>query len=194
MHISVSRLARFFAVLGGLALSALIILTCLSILGRSVNSLLHGDLMQAVVPGFANLLLATGIGPINGDFELVEVGMVFTIFAFLPLCNLNGAHASVDIFTALLPQRVSDVIRMIVEFIFAAVLILIAIQLFAGMESKRGSGQTTLLLGYPLWWGYAASVPGALVAAFVAAYIAFCRFVEVLTGRSMLPAEKEANH
>jgi len=194
MHIYVSRLARFFALLGGLALSALIILTCLSILGRSVNSLLQGDLIQTVIPGFSKLLLATGIGPVNGDFELVEVGMVFAIFAFLPLCNLNGAHASVDIFIGLLPQRVRDAIRMIVELIFAAVLILIAIQLFAGMVSKRGSGQTTLLLGYPLWWGYAASVPGAVVAALVAVYIAACRFVEVLTGRTVLPVEMEASH
>ena len=194
MHTLVTRLARSFAVLGGLSLSFLIVLTCLSILGRSLNSLLHSDSVQAVVPGLANGLLAAGIGPINGDFELVEAGMAFAIFAFLPLCQLNGAHASVDIFTATLPLRISRLLRMLIEMIFAAVLILIAVQLFAGMESKRGSGQTTLLLQFPVWWGYAISVPGAITAALVSVHIAFARMIELATGRVLLPPELEADH
>jgi len=194
MHTLVTRLARSFAVLGGLSLSFLIVLTCLSILGRSLNSLLHRDSVQAVVPDLANGLLAAGIGPINGDFELVEAGMAFAIFAFLPLCQLNGAHASVDIFTARLPSRVSGILRMVIESIFAAVMILIAVQLFAGMESKRGSGQTSLLLQYPVWWGYAISVPAAITAALVSVHVAFARMIELATGRVLLPPEMEETH
>ncbi|MFK7858250.1 MAG: TRAP transporter small permease [Granulosicoccus sp.] len=194
MHTYVTRLARSFAILGGLVLSALIVLTCLSIVGRSINSMLHGDLLQSFLPGLANALLATGVGPINGDFELVEAGMAFTIFAFLPLCQLNGAHASVDIFTAKLPIGINRFLRMTVEIIFAAVLILIAVKLFAGMQSKHNSGQTTLLLQFPVWWGYAISVPGAIAAAFVAVHIALSRFIEVMTGREILPPEVESDH
>lgn len=194
MNTIVTRLARTFAILGGLVLSALIVLTCLSIAGRSINSLLHGDMLQAFAPGLANMLLATGVGPIDGDFELVEAGMAFTIFAFLPLCQLNGAHASVDIFTATLPGRISRVLRMLVEIIFAAVLILIAVKLFAGMESKRASGQTTLLLQFPVWWGYAISLPGAVAAALVGVHIAVSRLIEITTGRTVLLAELEAEH
>ncbi|MFK8079497.1 MAG: TRAP transporter small permease [Granulosicoccus sp.] len=159
-----------------------------------MNSLLHGDALQSLVPGLAKLLLATGVGPINGDFELVEAGMAFAIFAFLPLCQLHGAHASVDIFTATLPPRINRILRMVVEIIFAAVLILIAFKLFSGMESKRASGQTTLLLQFPVWWGYAFSVPGAVAAAFVALHIALSRLVEVATGRIILPSELESEH
>ncbi len=194
MHKIITRLARAFAILGGLVLSLLVILTCLSIVGRSLNTVLHSDFAQAFAPGLANVLLATGLGPINGDFELVEAGMAFAIFAFLPLCQLNGSHASVDIFTGKLPLRINRLLRMVIEFVFAATLILIAVQLFAGMESKRGSGQTTLLLQYPVWWGYAMSVPGAFAAALVSVHIAVSRLIEVATGRVVLPPELEADH
>ena len=194
MHAFVAALARAFATLGGLALSALIVMTCLSIAGRSLSSLLHGDAVQSVAPGLANALLAAGVGPIDGDFELVEAGMVFAIFAFLPLCQLAGAHASVDIFTSRLPPRAERALRAAVETLFAAVLVLIAVQLYAGMQSKLRSGQTSFLLQYPVWWGYAASLAGAVVAAFVAVYVAFARVVEAATGRAVLPPEAEAEH
>ena len=194
MHHYVNKLARVFAILGGLALSVLIVMTCLSIIGRSLNSVLHGDFLQAFAPGLASALLATGVGPINGDFELVEAGMAFTIFAFLPLCQLNGAHASVDILTSKLPQRINSFLRLLIEILFAAVLILIAVKLFAGMESKRNSGQTTLLLQFPVWWGYAISVPGAIAAALVSVHIAVSRLIEFTTGRLVLPPELEADH
>ena len=188
MYTLVDRLARLFALLGGLVLSALIVMSCLSIIGRALNSLLHSDAVQAMAPGIANALLATGVAPINGDFELVEAGTAFAIFAFLPLCHLSGSHASVDIFTARLPPRLSQLLRTVIEFVFAAVLILITVQLFAGMMSKRGSGQTTFLLQYPIWWAYAASFAGAIVAVLVAVYVAFAHLVELITERTILPA------
>ena len=168
MYSFVDRLARLFAQLGGLVLSALIILTCLSIAGRSLIGVLHADWVQASIPGIAVALIDLGVGPINGDFELVEAGMAFSIFAFLPLCQLNGAHASVDIFTSALPKRVNRMLRIVIEIVFAAVLVLIAWQLFQGTLSKRNSGQTTFLLEFPIWWAYALSLVAAAVAAFIA--------------------------
>ena len=194
MHGFMDKLARLFALLGGAVLSALIVLTCLSILGRSLNTILHGDFMQSVMPGIASALLATGVGPINGDFELVEAGMAFAIFAFLPLCHLNGAHASVDIFTEKLPVRINRFLRMLIEIVFAAILLIIARQLFLGMLSKQGSGETTLLLQYPVWWGYAISVVGAIVAAIVGVYVASVRLIEFKTDSDIMPVETGAEH
>ena len=151
MHTIVSWVARTFAILGGLVLSALIVLTCLSIVGRAANSMLHGELVQSYMPEFAGVLIGTGVGAINGDFELVEAGMAFEIFAFLPLCQLSGAHASVDVFTARLPLRINAVLRLCIEIVFALTMVLIAVQLFSGMQSKHASGQTTLLLQFPVW-------------------------------------------
>ncbi|MEM9011106.1 MAG: TRAP transporter small permease [Pseudomonadota bacterium] len=193
MHAIVERLARLFALLGGLVLSALIVLTCLSIVGRSLNTVLHGDLMQGALPGLANALLELGVGPINGDFELVEAGMAFAICAFLPLCHLHGAHASVDVFTSALPPRTNRALGVVIEIVFVGVVVLIAWQLFLGMESKRNSGQTTLLLQFPVWWAYAVSVTGAAVAALVSIYVAAMRTLEAVTGRQILPERMGAD-
>lgn len=194
MNKLINKLARLFAIFGGIALSALIVMTCLSILGRSLNSLLHSDFVQGIAPEIARKLISAGIGPINGDFEIVEAGMAFTIFAFLPLCQLSSSHASVDIFTAKLPKRLNQFLLLVIELVFAAVLILIAVKLFAGMESKRNSGQTTLLLQFPVWWGYAASVPGAVAAALVSVYVAVCRLIELFSGKEIIPPEQEVVH
>jgi len=194
MYPYVDRLARYFAQLGGIVLCALVILTCLSIAGRSLNGILHADWMQSLLPGLAATMLDLGVGPINGDFELVEAGMAFSIFAFLPLCQLHGAHASVDVFTSALPLRANRLLRAIIEIVFAAVLLLIAWQLFEGMQSKRNSGQTTFLLEFPVWWSYAVSLVAASMAALVAVYIAAMRVVETATGRRTLPPELEADH
>lgn len=194
MYSFVDRLARIFAQLGGLVLTALVIITCLSIAGRSLNGVLHADLVQNIMPGFASALIDLGVGPIKGDFELVEAGMAFAIFAFIPLCQLNGAHASVDVFTSALPIRVNRFLRAIIEVVFAGVLILIAWQLFEGMQSKRNSGQTTFLLEFPVWWAYATSLVAAIVAALVSVYVASMRIVETLTGHRILPSELEADH
>ncbi len=188
------KLSRLFALLGGIVLTVLIVIVCLSVLGRSLNSVLNGDMMQQALPDLANYLLALGIGPINGDFELVEAGMAFAIFAFLPICHLNGAHASVDIFTQHLRLRMNRFLRMMIEFVFAAVLIIIAYQLFQGMLSKLNSGQTSFLIQFPVWWGYALSVTGAIVAAIVGVYIAGLRVLEFSANRDILPVEMGADH
>ena len=189
MHGYFLKLARIMAYVGGTVLSLLIVLTCVSIAGRLLNGVLHG-----IGTGWAQSLLDLGVGPLNGDFELVEAGMAFAIFAFLPLCQITGGHASVDIFTNRMGPKVNRVLRWVIEMVFAAVLILIAVQLLAGMQSKLRSGQTTFLLQFPVWWGYALSLVGAVVAAVVAVYLAVMRTVELVTGRSVLPADLGADH
>ena len=194
MQTFVDRLARAFSLLGGVTLTFLIILICLSVLGRSLNGIFHSDGIEALMPGFAAWALSTGVGPINGDFEIVEAGMAFAIFAFLPLCQLHAAHASVDIFTSKLPPRVFVWLRALIEVVFAAVLVLIAWQLFLGTGSKFRSGQTTLLLQFPVWWSYTASLVAMTVAALVGVYVAYARLAEAATGRVLLPQEDGASH
>lgn len=187
-------LARGFAFAGGLVLTALILLTCLSVLGRSLNGILHGDFLQGAAPGFADALLATGVGPINGDFEIVEAGMAFAIIAFLPLCQLHAAHASVDIFVQALSRRVQAALRFVIEVVFAAVLVVFVWQLYLGSMSKMRSGQTTLLLEFPVWWSYMVSLVAMAVAAFVAVYVAWMRGVEAFSGQAGLLPNEGAEH
>lgn len=190
----VAFLARFMAVLGGLVLSVLVILTCLSVLGRGLNTFGHSDFLQGFSEVAAAALLATGVGPITGDFELLEAGVAFAIFAFLPITQLYSAHATVDIFTAALPRRANKALVTFWEVVLTAVILLISARLFAGLQSKVAYGETTFLLQFPIWWAYAASFAASVVAAIVAVYCAFARIAELATGRSFLPHSEGASH
>lgn len=185
LHRIMMFLARAMAILGGLVLSALVILTCVSVLGRGINTFLHWDVIQAAAPALSERLLDTGIGPVWGDFELVEAGIAFAIFAFLPLCQITAGHASVDIFTARLPRRANRFIQMIVEIAFAAVLIVIAWRLYEGTISKMRYNETTFLLQFPIWWAFGLSLVAAVVAAVVGVYMALVRIVEFATMRTI---------
>ena len=192
MYSLIKKLAHAMAVLGGLVLISLILLVCTSVLGRSVGTVLHGAFMQTNFTDFSNWALGVGIGAINGDFELVEAGVAFAIFAFLPLCQLSGSHATVDVLTSKLSLRSNQVLEMISECLFALVLGLIAWRLFAGMEAKQRYGETTFLLQFPIWWAYAASFLGAALAALVSIYMAIIRILEALSAKELLTENESA--
>jgi len=186
MHRFMNGLARLMALAGGLVLSALILLVCLSVTGRALNTFLHSGLANTLMGDFTKTLLATGVGPILGDFELVEAGVAFAIFAFIPFCQITGGHATVDIFTAALSVRANRLIQMVVDIVFAIVLIVIAVQLYEGMLSKIRFNETTFLLRFPVWWAYAASLVGAVVAAVIGVYIAIVRIIEFFGNRTIV--------
>lgn len=185
MHKLMTWLARSMAYLGGAVLSLLIILTCVSIIGRLLNGFFHGDLMMGIAPGFSNWMLGW-VGPVNGDFELVEAGVAFAIFAFLPLCQITAGHASVDVVASAFPRQVNRLLRMVTEVVFAAVLVLIAWRLGAGLVSKFSNGETSFLLEFPVWWAYAISTVAAVVAAIVGIYMGAVRTIEFFTGRILV--------
>ena len=185
-------LARAVALLGGLVLVALVALICISVLTRALGTFGNWDGLEATVPALAAWLAGT-FGPIPGDFELVEAGIAFAIFAFLPLCQMHGGHATVDLFTDRLPGRGSAWLIAFWELALAGALVLIAVQLGEGLAGKRRTGETTFLLQFPVWWSYAASYAAAGVAALVGIYCALARIAEAGTGRPVLPREVEAD-
>lgn len=186
-------LARIMAVLGGAVLTLVIFVTCFSVAGRMLNGFLHGGVAQGLFPELADRMIAAGVGPLLGDFELVEAGVAFAIFAFLPLCQITGGHASVDIFTSKLPRTVNRGIQLAIDWVFAAVLILIAWQLYQGMLEKVRYNETTFMLQFPVWWAYAASLFAAVVAALVGLFVALARVGEILTGRVILHGNEGAD-
>ncbi|KAJ04516.1 TRAP transporter small permease [Sulfitobacter mediterraneus] len=189
MHRLIQSLARLTALAGGFVLIVLIVLTSLSIIGRSVNKLLHNDFFQQKMTGFSQALLDLGIGEINGSYELLEAGVAFSIFSFLPLCQLYGSHATVDVFTAALPLRANRWIAAFWEIVLALVLLLIIWRLYEGMQRYIGNGETTLFLQFPVWWAYAASFAAGVVTCIVAAYCAVMRLLEAVQNHSILPSE-----
>jgi TRAP-type C4-dicarboxylate transport system permease small subunit len=189
MHRLIQSLARLTALAGGLVLIALILLTTLSIIGRSLNKVFHNDFFNQTLTGLSQFVLDLGVGEINGSYELLEAGVAFAIFSFLPICQLYGSHASVDVFTSLLPRRTNRWIAAFWEVLLAAVILLIILQLYGGMERYIRNGQTTLFLQFPVWWAYAASFAAGVVACITAVYCAVIRIGEALTDKNILPSE-----
>lgn len=198
MFLKIHGLVRWFAwltaILGGFVLAAVIVMICLSITGRTLSSLLHSGPMQAYATGFANWLLAAGIGPIRGDFELLEASMPFIIFSFLVWCQLSSGHATVDIFTDRLRPRAKRVLRAVTEIGLAAALVLVAMMLHEGMAQHQRRGSTTFVLQFPLWWSFFAALIPAYVAAGMACYVACIRAAEAALNRPLIPSETGADH
>lgn len=189
MHRLIQSLARLTALAGGIVLLGLIVLTTLSILGRSISKFFHLDFFDTTLASFADGVLALGVGEINGSYELLEAGVAFAIFSFLPICQFYGAHATVDIFTSFLPRRANRWIAAFWEVVLAAVIILIVLQLYGGMERYIRNGQTTLFLQFPVWWAYAASFAAGVVACITAIYCALVRLGEAVRDHNILPSE-----
>ena len=154
MAVFFDGLARFTAYLGGLVLLAIVIMTCLSIGGRAI-----GDWL--------------GLGPIPGDFELVEIGIGFAIFAFLPWCQIRRGHATVDILQPRFGQRVNGLIDLISDLLMFVAAVLIGWRLWQGMLDKKGYAETTFILQFPVWIAYAAALAGAAVFVAVSLYCVY---------------------
>jgi TRAP-type C4-dicarboxylate transport system permease small subunit len=167
---AIEWLARMLAIIGGLVLVAITVLTVVSITGRA--------------------FVRQGLGPIPGDFELVEAMTAFAVFSFLPWCQLRGAHATVDVFTSFFPDRVNRVIDLVSEVLMSLVITLIAWRLWYGLQDKIRYNETTFILQFPVWWGFAAAMAAALVAVLISYYMTFIRIQEVIAGRREFgPAE-----
>ncbi len=170
----VHALAKWLAIIGGLFLVAITVMTVVSIVGRS--------------------LIFAGLGPVPGDFELVEAGTGFAVFAFLPWCQLNRGHASVDLFTNYLPPAANRVLDLLWEIVLGFVTFLIAWRLWIGMLEKRDYGEITFILQIPIWWGMALCAVATVVGALVAAYMIVIRAMEVVQGRALLGPTTGAIH
>ena len=147
---AITWLARVMAILGGLALTALILITVVSVSGRA--------------------LVFAGLGPVPGDFELVEVGTAFAVFSFLPWCHLTRNNASVDILTNFFSTRINLYIDVVVDILMFVIAVIIAWRHWLGTLDKTLYGETTFILQFPIWWAYAASMVGAAVFVIVAAW------------------------
>jgi TRAP-type C4-dicarboxylate transport system permease small subunit len=170
----VQALARWLAIAGGLVLVAITVMTVVSIVGRT--------------------FIWAGLGPVPGDFELVEAGTGFAVFAFLPWCQLNRGHATVDLFTNYLSAGANRVIDLLSEIILGLVTLLIAWRLWVGMFEKRDYGETTFILQFPIWWGMALCAAATIIGVIVAVYMIAVRAKEVAQGRSLLGAGTGAIH
>ncbi|MAU98765.1 MAG: hypothetical protein CMP81_23275 [Fulvimarina sp.] len=154
------------AFVGGLFLLVIVVLTCLSIAGRSL------------------LTLGVCCGPVPGDVEMIEIASAIAVFLFLPFCQLKRGHVTVDIFAGLMGPRGVRLTDLVGNVLMSAAAIVILWRLELGFEDKLRSGETTFILAIPLWWGYAASLVGAAAFALVSVYTVLRSVRELSTGKA----------
>ena len=162
----IERVAQALAVIGGLLLVLLVVLTVVSISGR------------AMIP--------LGLAPIPGIYELTELGSAIAVFSFLPWCHLKRGHVTVDVFLQPLGARANALSTLAADAVFAAAAIVVCWRLWVGMLDKQGYGETTYILGLPLWQGYAGALVGAAV------FVLVCLLMVCRSLRRLLSGGAEA--
>lgn len=124
----------------------------------------------ALLVGLAGLTVASISGrwlasrPITGDVELVQLGVAAAIALFLPYCQLHRSHLIVDFFTARSSGPMQRRLDAVGSAVAGAVFLLLAWRAGAAVLDMRAAGETTMVLGVPLWLPYAAMVPGLAIA------------------------------
>ncbi|HVE48360.1 MAG TPA: TRAP transporter small permease [Casimicrobiaceae bacterium] len=152
------RLAEWFALIGGAIFTAIAIMSVGSIASRALFS-----------------------KPLSGDYELVQVGCAIFVALCLPLCQLRYANIIVDFFTARLSSVTQRRLDALGALLLGLVMTLVTWRSIAGTISLREAGETTTILGWPVWYTYAAMVPGVALCAIAGLYTAFERWREADT-------------
>jgi TRAP-type C4-dicarboxylate transport system permease small subunit len=137
-------LAKLCAVLAGVLLTGITLMTCASLIGRNTTG--------------ATLV---------GDFELTGVAAGAAIALFLPWCQLSRGNIIVDFFTASLKPATNERLDRIGAFILAASLLLLAWRTTLGGINAYSTRSGTMMLGFPEWIVYAFMVPPIVLTAVI---------------------------
>lgn len=135
--------SRYMAWFGGFVLTLLAIISVVSIIGRALSF--------------------TGLGPVPGDFELVEAGTALAVFCFLPWCHLKRAHADVTMLWHAYPASMRRGLEILSDVLMLVVWLLLIWRMGLSTLEYRANNEVSFILQMPVWWGYAASMlPGLL--------------------------------
>jgi TRAP-type C4-dicarboxylate transport system permease small subunit len=148
-----NALAKGCAVLAGLLLIGITLMTCASVIGRNTTG-----------------------WTIVGDFELSGSAAGAAIALFLPWCQATRSNLIVDFFTT----RASAATRLALDR-FGALLMAVVMGLMCWRATIGGlnaykSGSGSMMLGFPEWIVYGAIVPGLGLTALIALVQAITAF------------------
>jgi TRAP-type C4-dicarboxylate transport system permease small subunit len=143
MNHIVYGLSRAMAWFGAVVLTLIALMSVVSIIGRALSGV--------------------GLGPVPGDFELVEAGTALAVFCFLPWCHLKGGHAVVDMLWNKYPPALQRLLVIVSNALMLAVWLLLVWRMAVAMLDYRHNAEVSFILQMPVWWGYAASMLPALV-------------------------------
>ena len=137
------EVAKWLAFAGGAVFTALVAMSVVSIVGRKVAN-----------------------APVPGDVEVLQMCAAFASAAFFAYTHMMHGDVKVDFFTTRLSsgkRAFLDAAGSLLVGLFGA---LIAWRSWAGAMSVKESGETSAILGWPVWVAQMLMVPGfALLAA-----------------------------
>jgi hypothetical protein len=135
---AIERLTGAIALLGGVLALGVALLVVVSVVGRWLSGTPLAKTLR-------------WLGPVDGDFEMVQMATAVAIFAFLPYCQARRGNIVVDTFTAWLPARVDAYIDAFWDIVYAGIMGLLTTCLMTGVIEHYRSGQTTMLLQLIVW-------------------------------------------
>ena len=133
-------LAKLCAVLAGILLTAITLMTCASLIGRNTTG--------------ASLV---------GDFELTGVAAGTAIALFMPYCQIRRGNIIVDFFTAKLSDAANSRLDRLGALLLALVFALLAWRTALGGLNSYSTNSETQILGFPEWTVYASMVPAFML-------------------------------
>ncbi len=152
---TLEALAKFCAILAGVLLTAITLLTCASLIGRNTIGI-----------------------TLAGDFELTGVVAGAAIALFLPICQWRRGNIIVDFFTAKASTQTNARLDKLGALLMALTLGLMAWRTTVGGLSAFANNSGTMMLGFPEWIVYTCMVPPLLLTAMIALWQAVFGFDE----------------
>ena len=140
-------LAKASAILAGLLMTVITLMTCVSLIGRNTTG-----------------------ATLAGDFELTGVAAGAAIALFMPWCQLRRGNIIVDFFTAKASERTNAALDRLGALLLGLVFALLAWRTTLGGLNAYSSQSGTMMLGFPEWVVYAAMVPPFILTTLIALY------------------------
>jgi TRAP-type C4-dicarboxylate transport system permease small subunit len=131
-----STLARLCAIMAGLLLIFITLMTCVSVVGR--------DLIGKTIVG---------------DFELSGAAAGAAIALFMPWCQVRRGNIVVDFFTTKASPAAQNAMERTGTLLLACVMALMAWRTTVGGLNSFRTHSETQILGFPEWMVYAVMVP-----------------------------------
>lgn len=141
-------LSRVLSLAGGLVFVLLVAMSIVSIVGRKLAA-----------------------SPVPGDVELLQMSAAFACACFFAYCHLVGGDVKVDFFTARASTRTVHRLEAVGSLLFGLMGAALTWRGSVGMWAMKEAGETSVVLGWPVWVAQALMLPGFALMALAGLYM-----------------------
>lgn len=138
-------LAKICAIAAGALLTAITLMTCVSLIGRNTTG-----------------------WTIVGDFELTGAAAGAAIALFMPWCQLRRGNINVEFFTAWASPATQQRLQRIGALLLGALMVLMSWRTTLGGLNAWNTKSGSMMLGFPEWVVYCCIVPPFVLTACIA--------------------------